>query len=180
MATRRQANSFYSRDSGRCRSTPTTTRYRSPRTPLQPLTINHGSSDGYLPGMGLTELTRDGSLSPSLDCDQSPHLTSTPVPSRGRVNLEHEFTQNLRPIITSNENSIMMMLQNQQVILQQVLEGQKDLKDQQLHLQERLDVLEEKANEPQTPSSSNYSSSSSRKRIVTRELTVCQSVNYDH
>ncbi|XP_064387320.1 uncharacterized protein LOC135335704 [Halichondria panicea] len=68
----------------------------------------------------------------------------------------------------------MALLQNQQSILQQVLQGQINLENQQSQLQQRLDEVEKWRTESQTPlsSSSPDSSSGKRKRVVTRELTV--------
>ena len=76
--------------------------------------------------------------------------------------------------VSSAENSdITLVLQQQQAILQQLLDGQKEVEKRQSQLEERLTCLQSKVEQP--PSISTPSSSSSdgrRKRVVTRTLSV--------
>lgn len=154
---------------------------RRSRRALHPLQANDSTS-GYLPGMSLSDLTssvvRDGSLSPqhsngSFDpLDDEPHHHDV-APHRHDVTpRSHDVTP--RSQFSANDDSIMALLQNQQTILQQVLQGQVNLENQQSQLQKRLNEVEKWRTESQTPvsSSSPDSSSGKRKRVVTRELTV--------
>ena len=129
------------------------------------------SDDGYDPLSG--PLGLGGALNNSLgDRDRfeqqtfsSPHSsvslghTSTPISS---VRSGHEGA--------AGHQSIILMLQKQQAMLQEVLEGQKALEERQDTVESHLAELQSKMEESATSTPS--SSDGKRKRVVTRALSV--------
>ena len=86
----------------------------------------------------------------------------------------HETNQ---PRAPSCQRDITSMLQQQQAVLQQLLDGQRDVEKCQSQLEERLACLQSKVEQPPTPTSS-ASSDGRRKRIVTHTLSVSLLLSY--
>ena len=175
MSTGRGVSSFYSssRDNDARSDVYTPTRQPQTRSPLQPLQMNRQARSGYLPGMGLADIASQEENFSQQDCFSSLQA------ERGRDDmflLENTPPQgclsqpSFRPAV-SGESGIMSMLQRQQGVLEQVLQGQKTLQEQQERLEQRLESLEDQA--AQATSSSDSTSCTKKKRIVTRELSVC-------
>ncbi len=74
-------------------------------------------------------------------------------------------------ISTDNQNEVIPMLQQQQLILQRVLEGQKTLEERQNKIEDKLADLQSQMDKPSAVSPSS-SSDGKRKRLVTRALSV--------
>ena len=74
---------------------------------------------------------------------------------------------------TASTSNIVVMLQQQQAILQEVLDGQKALEARQTNVEDKIIHLQSQVEKSTSSSTSPSSSDGKRKRIVTRALSVC-------
>ena len=129
----------------------------------------------YDPGMLLDEqqihLSGDESDLENSDASGSPDLT--PSGSSG------SFSAVSQPLLPphpqpSDYSHVISLLQQQQVALQQVLTGQKSLEKRQDHFEEEIHRLRSNLDEirDSTCSSAHSGCDRTRKRVVTRELSV--------
>ena len=73
------------------------------------------------------------------------------------------------------EKNLISMIQHQQAMLQQALEGQKHLVERQDSFEQQLAELASKVEQPLSSTPSSSSSEGKRKRVVTRILSVSPS-----
>ena len=72
----------------------------------------------------------------------------------------------------STKKNLMSMLQQQQALLQQVIDGQKRLEERQDSFEDQLTTLVSKVEQPAPTTPSSSCSEGKRKRVVTRTLSV--------
>ena len=99
-------------------------------------------------------MVRDGSLSPQHSNGSYDPLDDEPQRHDDEPLQRHDVETTPRSRFSTaaaSDGSIMALLQNQQSILQQVLQGQLNLESQQTQLQKRLDEVEKWRAESQTP-----------------------------
>lgn len=157
------------------------------------------SVTSYSPGMVLNDIANSGSVSEDdLDfsfnhddeIDYCPNTsnttmsTSTPRPSiQNHHNSTPIFPRAGDTSSSTNQSfddscvgTLVGMLQQQQVVLQKLMDGQKALEEQQTTLKESVTVLQDKVNEfsnsRDSSNSSNSGGEGKRKRIVTRAISV--------
>lgn len=108
--------------------------------------------NGYLPGMGLADIAAQDENSPVLtDGEDTFDLEMTPPAMHRDIHVPQVTSQP-----ASAEIGIMSMLQKQQGVLDQVLQGQRKLEEHQERLEQRLECLEEQVSQP-TSSNDNCS-----------------------
>ena len=101
----------------------------------------------------------------------TPHSSTSLLINKPRSSASLQGTGN-EPITGPSNESIILMLQRQQAMLQQVLDGQKIIEQRQDTVECQLSELQSKVEKPVSPSPSSSSSEGKRKRVVTRTLSV--------
>lgn len=160
---------------------------RKTSTPVRPRSeVRLGVwSDVYGPGMNLESLpeyvNRDSSSDESLSDHQHAFVMNdepatsfkTPYSNRPR---SQSTPSNVRPYPamanTPVMSDVMSMLQKQQVLIQQVLDGQKSIEKRHDEFEDRIVSLEKKYENSTVAASPPDSGNGKRKRIVTRTLSV--------
>ena len=183
---------------------------RRKKVALQPR--NDSSTLHYQPGMSLDDIAaqatmRSGSSSESEDysdngfdplsdplggaLDESlgdhfeQQMTSSFSSPHSSISLGHTSTPNssIRSGHDGHQN-IILMLQKQQAMLQEVLDGQKALEERQDTVESHLAELQSKVEESATSTPSSSSGDGKQKRTVTRTLsvspfsTICLTLKY--
>jgi hypothetical protein len=118
-------------------------------------TVDNDSSSDSENSLGDGDL---GDFSPLFDRDERDQTTLPEDPQ--------SFSNSLP------EKSLISMIQHQQVMLEQVLEGQKRLVERQDGFEDQLAELASKVKQPLPSTPSSSSSEGKRKRVVTRTLSV--------
>ena len=90
-------------------------------------------------------------------------LRPTPISSRYRATAQTE---------TSDNSSILTVLQQQQAVLQRVLDGQKSLEERQNKMEQSLAELQKNMEQSAQCSTADSGTDRKRKRVVTRTLSV--------
>ena len=90
-------------------------------------------------------------------------LRPTPISSRYRATAQTE---------TSDNSSILTMLQQQQAVLQRVLDGQKSLEERQNKMEQSLAELQKNMEQSGQCYTADSGTDRKRKRVVTRTLSV--------
>ena len=93
--------------------------------------------------------------------------TSTPRTGTPRSNVSYDVQ-----MPHQGDNQVVALLQQQQFMIKNVLDGQKQLQKKQENLEVRLQELETKVNKPADLTPPSSGSDQKRKRIVTRTLSV--------
>ena len=155
----------------------TSTAYR-PRV-LQPrqLTFNVPQQEvrHYKPGMELEEIPYNSREESSSNDDLNPNDDSFNFENISPSSFTETSTNHSMPsFLGSHGNSdIITMLQQQQAMLQQVVNGQKAFELRQNQLEEKVQTLQSQIDKPSSSTTSSSSSDGKRKRVVTRTLSVC-------
>ena len=142
----------------------------------------------YQPGMPLGGIAAqftmgvdNSSDSEGLYSDEEDDVLDYPLDGRLAESRNNgQFEQHMSPFSTppSGHQSIILMLQKQQAMLQEVLSGQKALEDRQNTVESHLAELQSKVEKSAVSTPTSSSSEGKRKRIVTRTLSVSIFLGY--
>ena len=152
-------------------------------TPVRPKVTEGSHIDIYSPGMGLQGVTVTPSRHTSSDqdfedfnfnSDDSENGLYGDTPTNNVLPIPPQIT--IQNSLISPEIDVITMLQQQQAVLQEVLDGQKELQQRQNQMEEKLICLQSKVDNPPNIDAQSSSSDGKRKRVVTRTLSVSETI----
>jgi len=123
------------------------------------------------------DFTIEPDVHPTLDDPVQQYTSSLSSSPFSSVSQDPHFQQqmsssSLSPFSSVSQENLIAMLQQQQAMLQQVLEGQKLFERRQDYFDDQLADLASKVERPIPTTPSSSSSEGKRKRVVTRTLSV--------